>query len=388
MKTRDLTIRLLKWAKQYPVVTLTGPRQSGKTTLAKAAFPGHAYCNLELPSNREWAETDPVSFLDRFTGGVVLDEIQRVPSLLSHIQVRVDDDPSAKGRFILTGSHNLLLMRGVSQSLAGRTALGTLLPFSLAEAYGDSPPADPMEALWRGFFPRVVAEGLDPAEAMEFYAATYVERDARDLLAVKDLTRFSLFLRLCAGRTGQLLNAATLAADAGISGKTALEWLSVLEASYIVRRLPPWFSNTAKRLAKTPKLYFLDTGLACALLGIASPEQLLAHPLRGAVFETFVMGELWKRQCHSGGTGALFHYRDGQKREIDLVEETAAGTVLAEVKSGQTPSSDWADALRKLAGLVPGRHVLRVVYGGGEFQKRNDVAYVPWNGIEAAWNGD
>lgn len=387
MRQRVLTVRLQAWAKQYPVVTLTGPRQSGKTTLARAAFPGYAYCNLELPSEREWARTDPESFLDRFAGGVVLDEIQRVPDLLSHVQVRVDADRGARGRYILTGSHNLRLMRGVSQSLAGRTALGTLLPFSLAEAYGHHPPEDPMEAIWHGFFPRVVVDGLDPLEAMEFYAETYVERDVRELLNVRDLLKFSSFLRLCAGRTGQLLNAADLAADAGIAGKTALEWISLLEASYIVRRLPPWFSNVSKRLAKTPKLYFMDTGLVCALLGIRSPEQLWTHPLRGAIFETYAVGELWKRECNCGGTGGLFHYRDGRKREIDLVEETGDGLTLAEIKSGKTPSSEWAASLRELSTLLPEVCTRRVIYGGNTIQKRGDVTFIPWNQIESVWNG-
>jgi len=387
MKKRVLSARLKAWAKQYPVITLTGPRQSGKTTLARAAFPAYAYCNLELPSEREWAATDPVSFLDRFSRGVILDEVQRVPDLLSHVQVLVDADPSARGRFVLTGSQNFRLMRGVSQSLAGRTALATLLPFSLAEAYGASPPDDPMEAVWRGFFPRVVADRLDPSEAMEFYEATYVERDVRELLAVKDLSKFSAFLRLCAGRTGQLLNAADLAADAGISGKTAGEWLSILEASYIVRRLPPWFSNASRRLAKTPKLHFADTGLACALLGIRSPEQLWSHPLRGALFETYVVGELWKRECNRGGGSVLCHYRDGRKREIDLVEESAAGRVLAEIKSAKTPAGAWAVSLRDVAGLVPDVVDLRVVYGGNEIQRRGDVTFVPWNRIEKTWNG-
>ena len=386
MKKRVMEARLQAWAKQYPVVTQTGPRQSGKTTLARAAFPDYGYSNLELPSEREWARTDPESFLDRFAGGVVLDEIQRVPDLLSHVQVRVDSDRGARGRYILTGSHNLQLMRGVSQSLAGRTALGTLLPFSLAEAYGNRPPEDPMESIWRGFFPRVVADGLDPTEAMEFYAATYVERDVRELLNVKDLSKFSAFLRLCAGRTGQLLNAADLAADAGIAGKTALEWISLLEASYIVRRLPPWFSNASKRLAKTPKLYFTDTGLACALLGIRSPAQLWSHPLRGAIFETYAVGELWKRECNRGGTGGLFHYRDGRKREIDLVGETGNGLVLSEVKSGKTPSSEWAATLRELSALLPEVCALRVIYGGNILQKRGDVTFIPWNQIELAWN--
>lgn len=377
-RKRELSDKILQWARQYPVVTLTGPRQSGKTTLAKSLFPEHAYANLENPVERDYAASDPVAFLGQYSGGVVIDEIQRVPSLLSYIQCIVDENPDKHGRFILTGSQNLQIMRGVSQSLAGRTALASLLPFSLAELGGSQ---DVWETLWRGFFPRIFHDNLNPTEALAFYTATYLERDVRELVKVKDLSRFSQFLRLCAGRTGQLLNAANLAADCGIAGKTAMEWVSILEASYIIRRLSPWFSNVSKRLSKTPKMYFLDTGLVCYLLGIDSPGQLANHPLRGAIFETFVMTEFWKHYANGGVTDRLFHYRDGSQREIDLLDECSPRRLLVEIKSGQTPSAEWGETLKRISAAIPGTSRLCVVYGGRLSQVRSGVEYVPWSRI-------
>ena len=377
-RKRELSDKILQWARQYPVVTLTGPRQSGKTTLAKSLFPEHAYANLENPVERDYAASDPVAFLGQYSGGVVIDEIQRVPSLLSYIQCIVDENPDKHGRFILTGSQNLQIMRGVSQSLAGRTALASLLPFSLAELGGSQ---DVWETLWRGFFPRIFHDNLNPTEALAFYTATYLERDVRELVKVKDLSRFLQFLRLCAGRTGQLLNAANLAADCGIAGKTAMEWVSILEASYIIRRLSPWFSNVSKRLSKTPKMYFLDTGLVCYLLGIDSPGQLANHPLRGAIFETFVMTEFWKHYANGGVTDRLFHYRDGAQREIDLLDECSPRRLLVEIKSGQTPSAEWGETLKRISAAIPGTSRLCVVYGGRLSQVRSGVEYVPWSRI-------
>ena len=375
-RKRVLGEKILRWARQYPVVTLTGPRQSGKTTLAKSLFPNYGYTNLENPVERDYASSDPVAFLGGFPGGVIIDEIQRVPSLLSYIQCIVDETPNKHGRFILTGSQNLSLMRGVSQSLAGRTALATLLPFSLAELGSIQ---DLWKTLWHGFFPRIFHDRLNPTEALAFYTATYLERDVRELVKVKDLSRFSQFLRLCAGRTGQLLNAANLAADCGIAGKTALEWISILETSYIVKRLPPWFANISKRLSKTPRIYFLDTGLVCYLLGINSPDQLAKHPLRGAIFETFVMTEFWKHYANHGVGDSLFHYRDGAQREIDLVDEGRATRLLVEIKSGQTPNAEWSETLHRLSSLFPDSSQLCVVYGGKAEQTRSGVQYIPWS---------
>ena len=375
---RELGGKIVQWARQYPVVTLTGPRQSGKTTLVKSLFPKYAYVNLENPVERDYAESDPVAFFGQFRRGVIIDEIQRVPALLSHVQSIVDESPDEHGRFILTGGQNLQLMKGVSQSLAGRTAIGSLLPFSLSEIGGGS---NLWKTLWQGFFPRIFHDNLDPTEALAFYTATYLERDVRELVRVKDLSRFSQFLRLCAGRTGQLMNAANLASDSGIAGKTALEWISILEASYIVRRLPPWFANVSKRLSKTPKMYFLDTGLVCYLLGIGSPDQLASHPLRGAIFETFVMTEFWKHYANRGVVDRLSHYRDGAQREIDLVDEGRSGNLLVEIKSGQTPNLEWGETLRRISDMFPNASQLCVVYGGAKEQLRSGVRFVPWRNI-------
>lgn len=377
---RQLGPKLVQWARQYPVVTLTGPRQSGKTTLVKSLFPKHAYVNLENPVERDYATADPVAFLGQLGRRVVIDEIQRAPTLLSYIQSMVDEAPDEHGRFILTGSQNLQLMRGVSQSLAGRTAIGSLLPFSISEiGCGGTL----WKTLWQGFFPRIFHDNLDPSEALSFYTATYLERDVRELVKVKDLSRFSQFLRLCAGRTGQLLNAANLAADCGIAGKTALEWISILEASYIVRRLPPWFANVSKRLSKTPKMYFLDTGLVCYLLGISSADQLASHPLRGAIFETFVMTEFWKHYANRGMADRIWHYRDGGQREIDLVNEGSAGRMLVEIKSGQTPHAEWGETLKRISAVFPDALQLYVVYGGTSDQIRGGVRFVPWRSIDS-----
>jgi hypothetical protein len=375
---RKLGTKIVQWARQYPVVTLTGPRQSGKTTLVKSLFPEYAYVNLENPVERDYAANDPVAFLGQFGRGVVIDEIQRVPMLLSHIQSIVDETPDEHGRFILTGSQNLQLMKGVSQSLAGRTAIGSLLPFSLSEIDGGG---NLWKTLWQGFFPRIYHDDLDPSEALAFYTATYLERDVRELVKVKDLSRFSQFIRLCAGRTGQLMNAANLAADCGVAGKTALEWISILEASYLVRRLPPWFANVSKRLSKTPKMYFLDTGLVCYLLGIGSPDQLASHPLRGAIFETFVVTEFWKHYANRGVADRLSHYRDGAQREIDLVDEGQTGNLLVEIKSGQTPNSEWGATLKRISAAFPDTSRLCVVYGGTNEQVRSGVRFVPWRNI-------
>ena len=376
MNKRALAPKLLEYASRYPVVTVTGPRQSGKTTLCRATFPALSYVNLESPAERDWAMSDPVSFLRRFPEGAVVDEIQNVPDLLSSIQVAVDADPRP-GRFILTGSQNFRLRSGISQSLAGRTALATLLPFSLCETWGDSPP-DLWTALWTGFYPRIHDMGLPPMEALSFYVETYLERDIRELVNVRRFSDFFRFLRLCAGRTAQVLNASTIAADCGISPKTALEWMSLLETSFIVRRLPPWFGNVRKRLSKSPKIHFLDTGLVCNLLGIRSPEELAVHPLRGSVFESFVVSEAWKRRCSFGLPDDLFHYRDGSGREIDLVADTPDASELVEIKSGETPSSDWANSLRAVSAAFPGTPTLSVVYGGDERQDRSGVRFLPW----------
>ncbi len=393
---RRLQSHLLELAGRYPVLTLTGPRQSGKTTLGRMAFPEKAYVTLENPAEREFATDDPLAFLARYPDGAIFDEVQRVPQLASYLQERVDEDPRP-GRYLLTGSQNLALMDAISQSLAGRTALVELLPLDLAELRRfPEPPPDLYTTLWTGGYPRIHERGLPADEWLGDYVTTYVERDVRQLLQVGDLLLFQTFLRLCAGRTGQLLNLASLAADCGISPATARSWLSVLEASYITFRLPPFFTNLSKRLIKTPKLYFHDSGLAASLLGIEKPEQLATHPLRGALFETWVVTEVLKQHRHRGRRPRLYFYLERGRLEIDLVIERGGELHLVEIKSGQTPSSKFFSAFNRFAERVkangeatPWRVGERVVvYGGSQSQERSRGKLLSWSELDVHnWTG-
>jgi uncharacterized protein len=352
---RLLEFALRQRAAQFAVVTLTGPRQSGKTTLARRTFPGHAYLSLEQPDVREFAARDGRGFLASLPReGAILDEVQRVPELLSWLQGSVDADPRP-GRLVLTGSHAFELMASVTQSLAGRTALLNLLPLSLAELRAGGLDLATDALLLRGGYPRVHAEALEPAVVLADYFATYVERDLRQLLELRNLAEFTRFVRLCAGRVGQLLNLQSLAGDVGISGHTAKAWLALLEAGFVVRRLEPWFRNLGKRLIKAPKLYFTDTGLAAWLLGIRSEEQLATHPLRGALFENLVVMEFVKHALNRGERPALNFYRDSGGLECDLVVEQglAAGELgLVEVKSSQTFHAEHLRAMNKVQAVI------------------------------------
>ncbi len=378
MIKRQISDRIAKLARTYPVVTVTGPRQSGKTTLVKALFPKSAYVNLESLSARAFASDDPIAFLGQFEGkSVILDEIQRVPELLSQIQVCVDEKPQS-GRFVLTGSQNFALLRGVSQSLTGRTALVTLLPLSLAELGSRLRGQSLDETMWKGFYPKIYGNGVPPADELAFYVQTYLERDVREIENVRNLRTFSTFLRLAAGRTGQVLNVSSLAADAGISPKVASEWLSLLEASYVVRLLEPWHANLNKRLTKAPKLYFTDVGLAASLIGITEPSQVAAHPLRGALFETMVVDEFLKDALNRGTHAEMNYYRDSNRNEIDLVVTEGGRTTLCEVKSGATFSGDWVSTMNRLAPQFGTVARKAVVYGGDETQRRSGFDLLSW----------
>ncbi len=303
MITRDLANSLLHAAGRFPAVTLTGPRQSGKSTLCRELFSEKPYVSLEAPDIRSFATDDPRAFLARYPDGAILDEVQRAPELPSYLQGLIDDD-STPGRWILTGSQDLALVESVSQSLAGRTAVLHLLPLARGEVIRfDRHPVGLDDAMLAGGYPRIFDHGLDPAEWISAYVATYVERDVRTIGAVGDLVMFQRFVELCAGRTGQLLNYSSLASDCGVSQPTAKAWLSVLETSFIAFRLPAFHSNRRKRLVKMPKLYFHDTGLACWLLGIRSADQVRSHPLRGALFETWVATEVLKGRTNRAVTG-------------------------------------------------------------------------------------
>jgi predicted AAA+ superfamily ATPase len=396
LKNRLLKDYLVRDAGYYPVVTLTGPRQSGKTTLARAAFPSHQYLSLELIDQRRFAEEDPRGFLSQLKGPAILDEIQHVPDLLSYIQAAVDENPAA-GRFVLTGSQNFLLMGKVAQTLAGRCGILNLLPFSRAELEDQSQPEpgtppdlfgnphtklDLWETLFTGFYPRIHDQRIPPEIWLPDYVQTYIERDVRSLSNIGDLNLFARFLALCAGRAAQLLNYSGLAADCGISVDTARRWISVLNTSFIVFLLPPHHRNFSKRVIKSPKLYFYDTGLLCHLLGIREAAQIPTHPLRGALFENLIVAETDKAYLHHRRPAPMFFWRDRTGHEIDLIIDDAGHLYAVEIKSGQTISGDMLDSLlwwSKLSGQPTDAATL--IYGGDQALTPRGVAVRPWFGV-------
>lgn len=348
---RQLHTELVRLSGLYPVTVVTGPRQSGKTTLCKNQFPDYHYINLENISVREQIQTAPKAFLEQYATGLIIDEAQHLPELFSYIQVIVDETEKAK--FILTGSSNFSLMQGITQSLAGRAATLTLLPLSLKELGDGVQHEDTDTLLLNGGYPAVWAKGIPVQDVSRNYYNTYIERDVRQLLNIKDIARFQTFMKLCAGRIGTELNASTLSNEIGVSVPTIQEWFSVLEASYILFRLPPFFRNIGKRLVKSPKLYFYDTGLACFLLGIDQERQLITHPLRGSVFENMVILEFFKNRYHQGKLPNLYFYRDKSQNEVDLIEESGSQLYAYEIKSAKSYNKNFVrglDYLRKIAG--------------------------------------
>ncbi len=391
---RNIAPRLQQLARQYPVITLTGPRQSGKTTLARALFPDKPYVTLENPDTRRFATDDPRGFLNQYAQGAILDEIQRTPELPSYIQGMVDAD-ARQGRFILTGSQQFELMTQVTQSLAGRTAVLRLLPFTLAEVRQlkstQSPrhhePPNLAQTLLDGFYPRIHDQKLNPSQALADYFATYVERDLRQLTAVHDLQRFERFMRLCAGRIGQLLNLDSLGNDAGVSHATARAWIDLLQTSYIVHLLPPWFTNTSKRLIKSPKLYFYDVGLASWLLGLRTAEQVSRDPLWGSLFENFVIMEALKDRFNAGESAEMYFYRDSEGNEVDLLLPTGGKLHAIEIKAGATINPDYFKGLKIFATHHPSAiEGGGVVYGGTQSQNRSDWPVHSWLDLQNAPN--
>jgi predicted AAA+ superfamily ATPase len=385
--TRDASRRLTELAGYYPVVSVTGPRQSGKTTLCRATFPKLPYISLEPLDVRDFAVKDPRGFLAALPNGAVIDEVQRAPDLFSYLQSEVDERPSP-GRFILTGSQNLALTASITQSLAGRTGQLELYPPSWAELKRfSSVPTDLFTLLWTGAYPRIFDRSIPPDQWLADYVATYVQRDVRQLLNVGDLRAFTSFLSLVAGSTAAEIRLSRLGADSGISHNTARSWLSVLEASYLIFRLPGWYPNFRKQVVKSAKLHFVDSGIACYLLGIREPEQLRTHPLRGAVFESWVVAEILKQAAHGGKRAEMFHYRDSGGLEVDLVSGSPQSALLTEVKSGATVASDFTTSLDKLAGSLRGRDAgarvqSRVVYGGELPNRRGTTQIIPWHAID------
>jgi len=335
MIKRDISQELKSIVETYPVVTITGPRQAGKTTLAKMEFPNYKYCNLENPEIRQLASDDPNAFFDEFGYPLIIDEVQRVPKLLSYIQVIVDEK-GQKGMFILTGSHQLDLNQAIAQSLAGRTALLHLLPLSIVELSRAGIRHKRDEYIYKGFLPRIYKDHLDPTPAYRNYFQTYVERDLLQLINLKNITQFEIFLKLLAGRTGQLVNLNSLSNDVGVTGTTLKGWLSILEASFIVFKLYPYYENFGKRIIKSPKIYFTEIGLVTYLLGIENINQVSRDPLIGNLFENLVVMEAVKTRLNKGLDPNLFFYRDNNKNEVDLIYKQSSNLIPIEIKSAKT----------------------------------------------------
>lgn len=376
---RSLTPTLQRLSDSFPVVAVTGPRQSGKTTLVRHLFADKAYVSLEDPQERAFAKEDPRGFLARFSQGAIFDEAQRWLDLFSYLQGMVDED-RAPGRFVLTGSQQFGLLSGVTQSLAGRVGMPRLLPFSLAEILASrkhKPDLD--ELMLRGSYPALHTQNLSEADWLASYVSTYVERDVRQVLNVQDLSTFQRFLRLCAARTGQLLNVSALAGETGISNHTARAWLSVLEASDLVFLLPPYHRNFGKRLVKSPKLYFVDTGLACWLLGIRDTNTLNLHPLRGAIFETLIVGEFMKSRLNAGLPPDLYFWRDNNGLAADIVFESEGQLQPVEIKSGSTVTADYIRAGQKSARFAGDEAATPwLIHGGDDIYERNGVRVISW----------
>ena len=383
MIEREITPRLVELFRQYPFVTVTGPRQSGKTTLCRSTFPDLQYVDLDAPDEREFANSDPRRFLGRFGRGAILDEVQRVPKLLSYLKVLADED-GRNSLFLLTGSQQFGLSEAIGQSLAGRTALLRLLPFSIAERRRAGAGGAVDDILYSGFYPRIHDRKLEPRQALGDYLETYVERDVRRVGEIQNLSAFRRFVRLCAGRVGQLTNLTSLGADAGVSRATARNWLTVLEASYIVFQLPPFFTNIRKRLIKSPRLYFYDVGLAAYLIGIEHAGQVATHPLRGPLFENAAVAEALKHRFNQGRRSNLSFYRDSRGLECDLLYENGNGIGAVEIKSGATVASDYFAALHRVAELLPRVTRKMVVYGGDDPQSRSGCEVVPLHLLPAA----
>ena len=382
MIPRHIEPELRQLLAEYPVVTVLGARQSGKTTLAKELLPDWDYLNLEAPETRQLAEEDPKAFLAQFPGPVILDEIQRVPALLSYIQVIVDERQQ-NGQFVLTGSHQLALREAITQSLAGRTSILHLYPFSIAElrdagiVFNSS-----WEYIYQGFLPRIYDQHQRPTQAYSNYYQTYVERDVRQLINLKDLAVFEKFIKLLAGRVGQLMDYSSLANDVGVSATAVRQWLSILEASFIVFKLSPYYENFGKRVVKSPKYFFTDTGLLAFLLGIEKPDQVARDPLVGQLFENLVVIECLKTRANQGKTPNLYFFRDSNGNEVDILFESGRELVAIEVKSSATYRQELLKGLKRLRSLAPNIRQSYLVYAGEPFVFSDGIAALRYDQVE------
>ncbi|MBQ7618916.1 MAG: ATP-binding protein [Treponema sp.] len=381
---RSISAKLGSLLKTFPVVTVTGCRQSGKSTLLRHFLPEYAYVSLEDIDVRQMALDDPRHFISVYNNKVIIDEIQQAPQLLSFLQTHIDS-VNAPGMYVLTGSHNLLLMQSISQSLAGRTALLTLAPFSISEMAGASLlPATLNEMLYKGNFPRIYDQNIEPFDFYSAYIKTYVDRDVRLIKNINDFSAFTRFLKLCAGRCSQILNVSELAQDAGITRKTAESWLSVLETSYVIYFLKPYYKNFGKRVIKNPKLYFYDTGLASALLGIKASSQIESFYMRGALFENLIVSELLKRRLFAGKSDELYFFRDSNGVEIDVLEEDGLELRAYEIKASETMNGAFFSNIKKIKNLANlDFKNCAVIYGGDKSIPASETlgAYIPWSAI-------
>ena len=378
---REIQKRMIHSTKKFPVITIIGPRQSGKSTLAQNVFPECYYYNLEDPETRSFAQSDPKGFLYHDKKSIIIDEIQRVPELLSYIQVLVDET-NKPGSFIITGSQNLLISESISQTLAGRTAVFSLLPFSLSEIKKTKQASLSLEKwMHTGSYPRIYDADISPEMFYSSYINTYLERDVRNLKNIENLNRFQTFLQLCAARTGQLLNFTNLAEETGISLNTAKSWISILEASYILFLLRPHFVNFSKRLIKTPKLFFYDTGIVCSLLNIRNPKTLVTHHIRGNLFETAIMSEIVKTYHNKMQRPPIFFWRDKTGHEIDCLIDEEGKLLPIEIKSGKTIQNNFFKGIKYYQKLSSSK-IGYVIYGGNTIQNRTNTTVLPWNSLK------
>ena len=373
MIKRHIEPEFLQLLGEYPIVTILGPRQAGKTTLARQLLPDYAYVNLEHPETRAFAQDDPKAFLAQYSGKVIFDEIQRLPELLSYLQVAVDNQRE-NGRYVLTGSHQLALREAIAQSLAGRTAILHLLPFSIAELVdNDLGFVKAEDYLYQGFLPRIYDQQQRPSTAYANYYQTYVERDVRQLINLKDVAQFQKFMKLVAGRVGQLMDYSSLAGDVGVSATTIKHWLSILEASFILYKLPPYFENFGKRVIKTPKYYFIDTGLLCFLLAIENQQQVARDPLIGQLFENLVIIDVLKNIYNKGKLDNLYFFRDSNGLEADLLLQQGRQLMPIEIKSSSTYKPELLKGLKRIMELSPQMANAHLVYSGDAMQFSNGI---------------